>query len=76
MLAPELSAATVRPVLQDWALPPIDLWAMFPTGRRASGKARAFASFIEAQLSKTPRCSEAALIRDNDARQSQLQQAS
>jgi DNA-binding transcriptional LysR family regulator len=52
MFAPELSAATVRPVLQDWALPPIDLWAMFPTGRRASAKARAFASFIEAQLLK------------------------
>jgi DNA-binding transcriptional LysR family regulator len=48
--APELSNGTVRPVLQDWTLPPIELWAMFPTGRRASAKARAFAGFIEEQL--------------------------
>ncbi len=52
MFAPELKAGTVRSVLQDWTLPPIDLWAVFPTGRRASAKARAFAGFIEARLSK------------------------
>jgi len=51
MFAPELNASIVRPVLQDWMLPPTDLWAMFPTGRRASVKARAFATFIEEQLS-------------------------
>ena len=51
MFAPELDASTVRPVLQDWMLPPVELWAMFPTGRRASAKARAFAGFIEEQLS-------------------------
>jgi len=55
MFAPELRAGTVRPVLRDWELPPIDLWALFPTGRRASAKARAFASFIEKQLSHTVR---------------------
>lgn len=31
-------------------LPPIDLWAVFPSGRRASAKARAFISFIQGQL--------------------------
>jgi hypothetical protein len=31
----------------------MDLWAAFPTGRRASAKARAFAAFIEAQLRQT-----------------------
>jgi DNA-binding transcriptional LysR family regulator len=52
MFAPELRAGTVRPVLRDWQLPPLDLWALFPTGRRASAKARAFASFIEKRLAR------------------------
>lgn len=51
MFAPELRAGVVRSVLQDWELPRIDLWAVFPTGRRASAKARAFASFIESHFS-------------------------
>ena len=50
MFAPELADGAVRRVLQDWALPPIDLWAMFPTGRMASAKARAFALFVEAAM--------------------------
>jgi DNA-binding transcriptional LysR family regulator len=50
MFAPELQRGTVRPVMEDWALPPIDLWAVFPTGRRASAKARASATFIERRL--------------------------
>jgi hypothetical protein len=37
--------------LGDWSLPPVDLWAAFPAGRQASAKARAFASFIEAEMS-------------------------
>jgi DNA-binding transcriptional LysR family regulator len=45
------STGTVNAVLQDWHLPPIDLCAVFPAGRRASAKARAFASVIEANLS-------------------------
>jgi hypothetical protein len=40
----------VIPVLQAWALPTIDLWAVFPSGRQASAKARAFEEFIETQL--------------------------
>lgn len=46
MFAPELACGAVRRVMTDWALPPIDLWAVFPTGRLASAKARAFADFI------------------------------
>jgi hypothetical protein len=42
MFAPELKSGAVTTVLEDWSLPPIDLWAVFPTGRRASAKARAF----------------------------------
>jgi len=45
MFAPELADRTVRRVLEDWELPPIDLWAVYPTGRLASAKARAFADF-------------------------------
>jgi DNA-binding transcriptional LysR family regulator len=51
MFAPELKSGAVISVLDDWLLPPIDLWAVFPTGRQASAKARAFASFIEQQIS-------------------------
>jgi DNA-binding transcriptional LysR family regulator len=50
MFAPELKSGAVTTVLEDWSLPPIDLWAVFPTGRRASAKARAFATFVEQQL--------------------------
>jgi DNA-binding transcriptional LysR family regulator len=51
MFAPELKSGAVISVLDDWSLPPVDLWAVFPTGRQASAKARAFASFMESQLS-------------------------
>jgi DNA-binding transcriptional LysR family regulator len=51
MFEPELRNGTVRRVLRDWELPPVDLWAVFPTGRRASAKARAFVSFIQGYLS-------------------------
>jgi DNA-binding transcriptional LysR family regulator len=55
MFEPELRNGTVESVLMDWELPPIDLWAAFPTGRRASAKARSFATFIETHLStRTP----------------------
>jgi len=50
MFAPELASGEVRAVLTEWALPPVELWAMFPTGRMASAKARAFTAFIEEAL--------------------------
>lgn len=50
MFGPELASGAVHRVLEDWALPPIDLWALFPTGRLASAKARAFADFVEAMI--------------------------
>lgn len=48
--APELKSGAVVSVLDDWQLPPVDLRAVFPTGRRASAKARSFADFIEAEV--------------------------
>lgn len=48
MFAPELASGEVKRVLADWHLPPRDLWAIFPTGRMASAKARAFVEYVEA----------------------------
>jgi DNA-binding transcriptional LysR family regulator len=50
MFQPELARGKVRTVLSSWTLPSLDLWAAFPTGRRASAKARAFAGFYEDRL--------------------------
>lgn len=50
MFAPELASGAVIAVLEEWALPPVDLWAVFPTGRVVSAKARAFVAFVEATL--------------------------
>lgn len=53
MFAAEISNGTVKTLLKDWELPSIDLWAVFPTGRMVSAKARAFADFVEAMLKDT-----------------------
>jgi DNA-binding transcriptional LysR family regulator len=50
MFAPELKSGAVGAVLEDWSLPPMDLWVAFPAGRWVGAKARAFASFMESQL--------------------------
>jgi DNA-binding transcriptional LysR family regulator len=55
MFQPELNTGAVRAVLRDWTLPPMDLWAVFPTGRRASAKARAFVAFMEEALNRPAR---------------------
>ena len=47
MFAPEIANGTVKAVLQDWELPRIDLSAVFPAGRTATAKARAFVSFVQ-----------------------------
>jgi DNA-binding transcriptional LysR family regulator len=55
MFLPELRQGIVRAVLQDWTLPLMDLWAVFPTGRRPSAKAQAFVAFIQDALSNASR---------------------
>lgn len=50
LFSKELEAGTLKAILSEWTLPGLDLWAAFPSGRRASAKARAFADFIEAEL--------------------------
>lgn len=54
MFSPELETGAMRAVLTDWALPPTDLWAIYPTGRLASAKARAFADFVVQTLKEPP----------------------
>ena len=53
MFAAEIKDGSVRKILQDWQLQKIDLWAVFPSGRMASAKARQFASFVEAIMATT-----------------------
>lgn len=50
MFSPELESGEVRAVLTDWSLPSIDLFAVYPTGRMPTAKARAFTAFIDAEL--------------------------
>ena len=52
MFAPELVSGAVREVISDWSLPNQDLWAVFPTGRMASAKARAFVEYVQGLLIK------------------------
>jgi DNA-binding transcriptional LysR family regulator len=47
MFSAELRSGAVRAVLLEWSLPPLDLWAVLPTGRAATAKARAFVDFFE-----------------------------
>ncbi|NHW98902.1 LysR family transcriptional regulator [Pseudomonas koreensis] len=47
MFAPELASGAVRAVMGDWELPDQDLWAVFPTGRMVSAKARVFVEYME-----------------------------
>jgi DNA-binding transcriptional LysR family regulator len=47
MFSPELRSGAVRAVLLEWNLPALDLWAVFPTRRAATAKARAFVDFFE-----------------------------
>jgi len=46
MFAPELESGAVTRLLPAWSLPDIDLWAVFPTGRMMTAKARQFAGFV------------------------------
>lgn len=54
MFAPEQASGEVITVLNDWHLPMMDLWAVFPTGRLASAKAHAFVEYFAAILGPGP----------------------
>ena len=46
VFSPELKSGKVVEIFKDWALPPTNLSAVYPTGRLASTKARALVSFV------------------------------
>ncbi|WP_206995835.1 LysR family transcriptional regulator [Trinickia mobilis] len=48
----ELASGKVEAVLTDWTLPPVDLWAVFPSGRMVTAKTRAFVAFVEQALAE------------------------
>jgi DNA-binding transcriptional LysR family regulator len=50
MFTRELADGAVRAVLGAWRLPPSEIWAVFPTGRSACAKVRAFYTFLESEL--------------------------
>ena len=77
MFHPELVRGTVRKLLVDWKLPPISLWAAFPSGRRTSANARAFLEFFASDFktaeTRKPRWSTAMIkpretIRESPSR--------
>lgn len=51
MMEPELASGSVVPVLTDWNLPSADLWALFPSGRLPTAKARAFVNWFSERFS-------------------------
>jgi DNA-binding transcriptional LysR family regulator len=53
MFSPELASGEVQTVLTDWTLPPVDLWAVFPSGRLVTARARAFVAFVEEALAQS-----------------------
>lgn len=52
LFGPELACGAVRAVLADWTLPEVELWLIFPTGRMANARARAFAAFVQDEIDK------------------------
>lgn len=50
MIEAELASGLIQPVLSDWELASIDVWAIFPTGRRPTARARLFADWLTAEL--------------------------
>jgi DNA-binding transcriptional LysR family regulator len=51
MFAPELKSGEVVSILNEWRLPAMDLWVIYPSGRLTSAKARAFVKWFETTVS-------------------------
>ena len=43
----EPKSGEVLSILDDWMLPAMDLWVIYPAGRLTSAKARAFVKWFE-----------------------------
>jgi LysR family transcriptional activator of dmlA len=49
-VAPYLRSGRLRPVLEDWALPPSDIFAVYPERLNLSAKVSAFVDFLAARF--------------------------
>ncbi len=54
LFAPELGTGEIVPLLDDWVLPSVDLWRIYPSGRLPTAKARAFVRYVETVLAHPP----------------------
>jgi DNA-binding transcriptional LysR family regulator len=54
MMQQDIDAGTVTQLLTDWQLPRIDLWAVFPSGRLTSTRARVFINWFSDILASEP----------------------
>jgi DNA-binding transcriptional LysR family regulator len=52
--APELKSGEVASVLDEWTIPRMDLWVIYPSGRLTSAKARAFIKWFEKHIRQAP----------------------
>jgi DNA-binding transcriptional LysR family regulator len=52
MMSAEIEAGEVVPLLTDWTLPTVDLWALYPSGRMPTAKARAFIDWFAGQIGR------------------------
>ncbi|WP_426611630.1 LysR family transcriptional regulator [Bradyrhizobium sp. McL0616] len=55
MAGPEIAAGTLIPLLKSYKLPPIDVHAVFPGGRRPSTKVRALVDYLSTDLARSAR---------------------
>ena len=75
--SPDLRSGKVVEILADWALPMTNLSAVYPNGRLASTKARAFVSFVErfmgglSPVSPEPERALAKSVQDGTGRHTQ-----
>ena len=53
MMSGELETGAVRALLTDWTLPGVDLWAIYPSGRLPTAKARAFVAWVEDLMARS-----------------------
>jgi DNA-binding transcriptional LysR family regulator len=54
MFAPEPESGELVSVLDEWTLPSIDLWVIYPSGRLTSTKARTFVKWVEKTICDPP----------------------
>lgn len=65
MFQNELRSGEVVSVLDEWSLPSIALWAVFPTGRMVNARTRALVSYIEETLRSVVNSTGAAAADDD-----------